>query len=147
MISKKELTKEDIKNQLSQYNSLQLEISDLTSKINKIEQKHRAIATVDGSLKDYPYSKVHYKITATSPVYAKEMNKHLEMLKERKIKSIQSLNNLEEFIKELPTSRLRLIFEYKYINQYTWPKIAFILKNGATAESIRKEHDRYFEKK
>ena len=44
----------------------------------------------------------------------------------------------------MPTSRLRRIFELRYIKQYTWRKIAFIIGGSATERSVRAEHDRFF---
>lgn len=146
MVIENSLTKDELKSRLSQLNETKLEISKLTSKINKIEQEHRAIASVDGSMTEYPYSKVHYKVVAVSPKYEEEMNKYLDILSDRKVKAIENLNFLESFINKIEDSRLRLIFEYKYVDQYSWEKIAFKLGNGATADSIRKEHDRYLKK-
>ena len=58
---------------------------------------------------------------------------------------------VEEFINELPTSRLRRIFEYRYICQFSWSRVAIEINknkkgNYVTDESIRKEHDRFLEK-
>ena len=136
---------EEIKKDLEDYNAIELEISELESKIEKIQAEKEILAAVDGSMKNYPYTKVHYKFNAINPKYTDELNKYLDILKERKLTQLIRTNKVEEFLNELPTSRLRLIFEYKYIEQFTWRKIAYIL--GGTEDSVRKEYERFFEER
>lgn len=136
---------EEIKKDLTELNDIRIEIKNIEEKIKKMEEEKTIVAAVDGSMRDYPYTKVHYKIYATNKKYISELDKYLDILKERKLALVLKLNRAEKFISELPTSRLRNIFEYKYMKQYTWKKIAY--KLGATSEeSIRKEHDRFFKK-
>ncbi len=69
------------------------------------------------------------------------------MLQERLDKLLEVQIEIEEFINELPTSRLRRIFNLRYIEQYTWRKIAYIIGGNATDRSVRAEHDRFLQEK
>ena len=136
---------DNIKTELSSLNDLRIEIKNTEEKIKKMENEKIIVAAVDGSMKDYPYTKVHQKIYAQNKKYIDEVNKYLDLLKERKLSLMLKLNKIESFIDKLPTSRLRLIFEYRYIKQYTWRKIAYKLGN-TSEDSVRMEHDRFFKK-
>lgn len=142
MVIEKELTKGELKQELLQINDIRKEISVTESKIKKIEQEAHIVASVDGSLSEYPYTRTHHKIYAHNQKYIDELNKYLDILRARKLTLTKKLTKLENFIDTLPTSRLRLIFQYKYIDQYTWRKIAYLLHG--TEDAIRKEHDKFF---
>ncbi len=136
---------DNIKNELSSINDLRIEIANIEEKIKAMDNEKTVVAAVDGSMKDYPYTKVHQKIYVQNKKYINEINKYLDILKTRKLSLILKLNRIEKFINDLPTSRLRLIFEYRYLKQYTWRKIAYKLGN-TSEDSVRMEHDRFFKK-
>ena len=69
------------------------------------------------------------------------------MLQSRYDKLIEEQAKIEEYIDNIPTSRLRRIFTYRYIEQYSWIKIAQLIGNGATEDSVKMEHHRYLNKK
>ena len=56
---------EEIKKDLEDYNAIELEISELESKIEKIQAEKEILAAVDGSMKNYPYT----KFNAINPKY------------------------------------------------------------------------------
>ena len=68
------------------------------------------------------------------------LNNRYDRLLEQQVKT-------EEFIDKLPTSRLRMIFEYRYLRNCSWTKVAYLIGGQATDRSVRAEHDRFLEKK
>ena len=71
---------------------------------------------------------------------------YYSILQNRYDRLLEVQTRLEVFIDEIPTSRLRRIFEYRYIEQFSWVKIARLIGGNATSDSIRMEHDRFLRK-
>lgn len=66
------------------------------------------------------------------------------LLEEKILRCIEERNRLELFIQSINDSLLRQIFVLRYINGYSWTKIAFSL--GETDESyVRKKHNRFLQ--
>lgn len=143
-MKEKEVNQLSIKEKLKDYNDLIVEISDLKSKIKKLEGKAVLIDTVQSSSKHFPYVKRNIVIENPQPKLVETQKKLKNFLEKRVCKLIEKQIEIENFIAELPTSRLRNIFEMKYIKQYTWRKIAYILGGNATEDSVRMEHNLYF---
>lgn len=132
-----------IKDKLAQYEDIKKEISELDTKIEKLEKEGFKLAAVQESRKRPPFGKHDIIIEAQSPKTRNLMSMYKSMLQDRLEELLEVQIEVEEYISKLPTSRLRIIFESRYINQYAWQKIAFIVKGNATADSVRKEHDRF----
>ena len=67
-----------------------------------------------------------------------------EVLIERKVKCEQLKIKIEEFISNIPDSRTRRVFQYRYIDGLTWQQVS--RRIGGYEESYpRKIHDRYLE--
>lgn len=133
-----------IKEKLKDYENLILEISNLESKIKQLEGKDILIDTVQSSSKHFPYVKCNIVIENPQPKLLEEKKKLKDFLEKRVCKLLKKQVEIEEFIADLPTSRLRIIFELKYIKRYSYKQIAYKLGGNATEESVRKEHDRCF---
>lgn len=133
----------EIKNKLSQLNDLKFEISDLQFKIEKLEKKGIFIISVEASYRKPPYTKHNISIEANDPRFINKMNDLKQTLQLRLNSLLDLQNEIETFINGLPTSRLRRIFELRYINQFSWQKIAYMIGGYATKDSVRKEHDRF----
>lgn len=131
-----------LKQYLEQYSDSVNEIKNLSRKIKKLEHQNSSYSVVEASSLSPPYQKKNIVIRHFS--YRKKMliDKYKILLENRKNRLLENEVIVENFIDKIPTSRLRLIFEYRYIENKTWQGIAFKLGNG-TDESIRKEHDRY----
>lgn len=133
-----------IKEKLKDYNDLILEISKLQTRIDKLKGKDILIDCVQSSSKHFPYTKRNITIENPQPKLLEERKKLKNLLEKRLCKLMENQREIETFIAALPTSRLRTIFELKYIKQYSYKKIAYVLGRNATEESVRKEHDRCF---
>ena len=125
---------------------MEKEIKEIKVKINKLEKEGKLIDIVKTSSKTFPYTEYNYKIEGIDSNSQKKKDQYISILKKRYKKLIDSQVEIAKFIEEIPTSRLRRIFEYRYVNRYSWAKIAYKIGNNATPDSIRMEHDRYLKK-
>ncbi len=140
----KEKISEDIKVKLSEYCDIKQEILDLNKKIRKLEGKDVVIDYVEASSKIAPYTKRKKQIVGFNKSLQIKMVEYKDLLNKRYEKLLEKQIELEEFIDTLPTSRLRRIFELRFIEQYTWRQIAYAIGGNTTEESVRKEYERCF---
>lgn len=138
-----------IKQKLSQYIDTKEEIKRLEKKIEKLERETKDIVSdvVDSTTTSFPIIQTHKKIQGLDIERMHKLDKLKAILIERYDKLLKAQLEVEEFIDAIPTSRLRRIFEYRYIEDFSWIKIAQVIGGKSTEESIRKEHDRYLLKK
>lgn len=134
-----------LKKNLNQFKDIKKEIKDLCIKINNYQKNNKVTDLVRGTPDIFPYVERSYKIEGVNQKTQEIINKHLELLHNRYDSLLLKKMEIENFIDNIPTSRLRRIFEYRYIDNYKWNKIAYLIGGNATADSIRKEHDRYLE--
>lgn len=134
-----------LREDLNQFRDIKKEIKDLCSKINNYQSKNKITDLVRGTPDIFPYVERSFKIEGVNKKTQEIIDVHLELLRNRYDILLLKKIEIENFIEKLPTSRLRRIFEYRYINNYKWNKIAYLIGGNATADSIRKEHDRYLE--
>ena len=134
------------KEKLVQFCDIQQEIKELEIKINKLEKQAETFDIVEGSSLTMPYQKKNIKIKHVDLKKKINLNYYQSILEKRMQELLEMQIEVEEFISSIPTSRLRRIFEYRYIEQFSWTKIAFLIGGSATADSIRMEHIRFLEK-
>jgi hypothetical protein len=135
---------------LIQYKSIIQEIKDLEeriNRINKIDKKRNAIIvdSVRGSLNTFPYTEHSIKIEGIP--YCRPNSKKIlyKKLLERAKEKLQDMQiKVEQYIQSIEDSRMRRILRYKYMDDKNWLQIAFLI--GGTADSIRMEHNRFFDK-
>lgn len=135
-----------LKEKLRQFSDIKKEINELCNKINNYQTKNKVVDLVKGTPDIFPYVEKSYKIEGVDPKTKEIISTHLELLHNRYDKLLLIKIEVENYIENLPTSRLRRIFEYRYINNYKWNKIAILIGGNATADSVRMEHDRFLEK-
>lgn len=127
------------KEQLGQYRCLCLEIKELENRLNNLKTQE-VTDKVLASASDFPYNQYELKIKGY------EDDKYIEKIRARLIRRIRRCKKLrleiEDFIEEIEDSRIRLIFELRYIHGKSWVYISN--KLGSSNESYaRKSHDRY----
>ncbi len=137
------LDKKELKAKLDQLYDIRKELSEITAKINKTEPKAIKKDAVEGSSRYFPYTKYKIKVEAIDPILVYKLDTYKDLLQKRALDLLEVQIELEKFIQELPTSRLRRIFEYRYIQQYSWSKTSYLIGGNATPDSIRMEHDRF----
>ncbi len=136
-----------LKDSLAQYCDTREEIKELEKKIQKLENSYITTDVVETSSAVFPFTQRTLKIEGRDYSKQRTLCLYKDLLKSRYDKLLLQQLKVEEFIDKLPTSRLRQIFEYRYIDNNTWVKVAMRIGNGATFESVKKEHNRFLEKK
>ena len=117
---------------LKQYKSLKAEIEELAEQIHRLESSD----IVQGSDKEFPYIKHNFKVETAECDRTRELlRKELQLLK-------TEYRKLNEFINNIADSEIRRIFRYRYIEGWTFQKIAF--RMNETDESYpRRKHNKY----
>lgn len=92
---------------------LKKELARLDKQIEKLESKEIPVVagTVKGSSRDFPYIEVRTLVSMEEPVTADAINKLLKIKRERRQQVEKKIIELEQFIKEIPDSLTRQIFE------------------------------------
>ena len=137
------------KEKLSQYWDMGKEMIDLEIKIEKLYDKEKFIDVVESSRKKFPFTKTSYKLESLELSDEKifdTLGLNIDTLEKRYNNLLNLRAEVERIISNIPRSRLRRIFTYRYIDHNTWLKVAFKMDDGSTADSVRKEHDRYLKK-
>lgn len=134
----------NMKKLLTQYTDLQAEIKDLEKRIKKLENFKVEHDKVVGSDSEFPYRPRSFKIEGYNIRDIDRLNELKEVLIERKIKCEELKLEIEKFISNIPDSRTRRVFQYRYIDGLTWLQIAMRM-NKVHESYPRKIHDRYLE--
>ena len=117
---------------LRQYKNLKEEIKELSEQIHKLESSD----IVQGSDDEFPY------ILHNMKVETGECDHTLDMLK-RNLRLLKiEYHKLNKFINDIKDSEIRRIFRYRYIEGWTFQKIAFKVGNGDES-GIRKKHNKF----
>lgn len=138
---------------LEQYQDMVQEIPELEERINRLE---RQIARMEeeGAVKDTVTGgnggTQHFVIEGFPvPSYSKKRTTLLSVvMKYEKLKSDieDRVAEIEDFITSINDSRMRRIVTMKYIDGLSWYETADKLGRNATADSARKEFERYFQR-
>ena len=133
-----------MKETLKQYNSIREEIKELRREIARLEKQETRYATdkVAGSDNQFPYAKKHFTISGI--VEDRNLIRKKEILINRLEKCEEIKIEIDRFITEIPDSKTRRIFKYRYIDEMEWLPIS--MRFGKYDESYsRKIHERYLE--
>lgn len=135
----------NIKRLLSQYTDLKAEIKDLEKRIERLSEARFESDVVTGSDDEFPYLKKHIKIEGYNIQNLDRLKELRELLLKRKNKCEEMKLEIEKFISDIPDSRTRRVFQYRYVDGLSWLQIAF--KIGKYDESYPRKviHDKYLE--
>lgn len=138
----------DLKKNLTQLSDIQKETKELEVKIKKLQEKEKELKadTVRGSSKYFPYGERTFSITGVDIRIHIRLKRYQLLLEKRHDELLEQQIKTEEFINQIPDSRMRRILKFRYIEQFTWIKTASSIGGYATSDSVRIEHDRFLEK-
>lgn len=138
------------KNILSQYIDACELIKETEEEIKKLNRKKKTViqTNVSGSNPEFPYNPQHFKIQGTTFNYAddSQLRYQKKILEERKSQAEQLRINVEGWLNTIPP-RMQRIIKYKVFEELTWQQVARKMGRRATEEGVRKEFNRFFEKK
>lgn len=138
------------KNILSQYIDACELIKETEEEIKKLNRKKKTViqTNVSGSNPEFPYNPQHFKIQGTTFNYVddSQLRYQKKILEERKSQAEQLKINVEGWLNTIPP-RMQRIIKYKVFEELTWQQVARKMGRRATEEGVRKEFNRFFEKK
>jgi len=104
--------------ELKQYRCLLKEIDNQEKRIDILCSKEVPVVAgkVKASSKWFPYTEVRVGVQMEDPAIASEIDKLVNQKRKRIEKCWSQIHKIEEFIKAIPDSELRQIFEYRYID-------------------------------
>lgn len=112
---------------LNQYRALLREQTKLEEKINRLyEQIERLPAVMDkveASQKDYPYIRIHIPVKAAPPKEVKKLEERIREHEKHKEKIDALLEEIEAYIRSIPDSEDRQIFEMKFLDCKSYREI------------------------
>ena len=138
------------KNILSQYIDACELIKETEEEIKKLNRKKKTVIQTNVSVSnpEFPYNPQHFKIQGTTFNYAddSQLRYQKKILEERKSQAEQLKINVEGWLNTIPP-RMQRIIKYKVFEELTWQQVARKMGRRATEEGVRKEFNRFFEKK
>ena len=136
---------------LIQYSDLQEEIKYLRKKIDSLQNEQSEMdgrkkhSIVQASMKDFPYTQ-HNVHTEGYIGLTKISSNHLQKLEKRYEELLQVTNDVMDFIESINDSRMRMIVTYRFIENYTWEKVADAMGGGNTENGVKSAFHRFIDK-
>lgn len=121
-------------------------IKDTEEEIRKLNRRKKTIiqANVNGSNPEFPYEKKRFKIQGVAFNYEddKSLRIYRKILEERKRKAEELKLQVEQWMNTIP-NRMQRIIRYKIFEGMTWEQVAQKIGRKATADSVRKEFEKF----
>lgn len=135
---------------LDQYIDACALIEETKKDIQKLRQKKRTViqTNVSGSNPEHPYNPQHFKIQGTTFTLREDSQLRMEekLLEKRKEDAEKIKIQVEEWMNTIPV-RMQRIIRYRVFKGMTWQQVAKKMGRKATEISLKKEYQRFFEKK
>lgn len=135
---------------LDQYIDACALIEEVEEDIRKLKKKKKTIVqtNVSGSNPDFPYNPQHFKIQGTTFTLREDSQLRMEekLLDQRKADAEKIKIQVEEWMNTIPV-RMQRIVRYKVFEEMTWQQVAKRMGRKTTEISLKKEYQRFFEKK
>lgn len=141
---------------LIQYSDLQSEIKYLSKRIDRLRSekvKYEAKKKRDkvkASYREYPYIEHNVYIEGMTNLNEMMLNstisKELRNLEKRYDRLLEVTNDVLDYIESIEDSHIRMIVTYRFIENYSWAKVAEAMGGGNTEDSVRKAFERFLEK-
>lgn len=129
---------------LQELNKLRKSISTVRKLQNKINAKKRCAESASPNISGMPSS--HGSSEGKSNIilsYIDDERALEPLLKEIILENANAL----KFIMSISDLQLQLIFRYRFLNGYSWVKVANEIGGGNTKDSVYKQVKRYLDKK
>ena len=135
---------------LSEYTDACKLIKETEEDIRRLRGKKKIViqTNVKGSMHEFPYAAQHFKIEGTTFTVRDDSRlRQEEMLLEKRKEQAEAIRQqVHEWMLTIPV-RMQRIIRYRYLEEMSWEQVAVKMGRKATADSVRKELDRFFEEK
>lgn len=144
---------EEIKEVRHKIEKLEARIPQIEKRINEIEKGETVKDKVSGGLGGIQHFEVEgtpikeYRERKTD-LFSKKLllNSRKSTLELLEFDLLQKTNEVEEFIASVDDSRIRRIINLRFIEGFSWNKVADYIGGGNTDDSVRKAFTRFMEK-
>ena len=124
-------------------------VKETEEEIRKIKKHRKTIVqgTVRGSMKEFPYTAKHFHVQGVSYSVIMdpgELEVKERLLEERKQNAERIKIQVEEWLNTIPIRMVRIIRK-RVFEQKSWREVAWSIGRKATADSVRKEYERFLE--
>lgn len=123
-------------------------VKETNENIRQLRKRETVHDKVSGSNPEFPYQRMGFNIAGVREIYLDENNlkKEEELLIERKENAERIKIEVEQWMNTIPI-RMQRIIRYKIFEKNSWQQVAKRMKGNATAESVKKEYQRFLKKK
>jgi len=119
--------------------------------VNEIARLQRRKGTVlqdsvKGSMQEFPYAAKNFHVAGIvySPEDDSKLRQDEDILAERARTTGETRRKVEMYINRIP-ARMQRIIKYKMFDGETWEDVAAKIGRKATADSVKKEYQRFLE--
>ena len=123
-------------------------VKETEEDIRRLRRKETVHDKVSGSNPEFPYQAQSFSISGAveSRMGSSELERERELLHQRKENAEKIKLKVEEVMERAP-ARMQRIIRFKILERMKWEEVAVRMGGECTGESVRKEFDRFFEKK
>lgn len=125
-------------------------IKETERDISRLKRRRQTIVTesVKGSMNDFPYAETHFKVEGIPYTYSNDvlLRAEEELLVQRKTQAEAIKVHVEKWMNTIPL-RMQRIIRYHLFDGLSWAETADKMGKKSTEESIKKEFQRFMQKK
>lgn len=136
---------EDRKSILEAYVDACALVKETEKDIQRMRKQESVVDKVKGSNPDFPYQQQSFKVSgAVENVieYGASLNREIGLLHQRR-ENAEKIKAMAEGVMAEASVRVQRIIRYKIFEGLTWEAVAVKMGGKATAESVRKEYQRF----
>lgn len=136
---------EDRKSILEAYVDACALVKETEEDIQKMCKQETVLDKVKGSNPDFPYQAQSFKVSGvveTVIEHGESLEREKELLHQRRENAEKIKVNAEKVMADA-SIRVQRIIRYKVFEGLTWEEVAIKMGGKATAESVRKEYQRF----
>lgn len=123
-------------------------IEETEEEIKRLKKKRKVVQDkVKGSNPEWPYEARSFNLGGTIETVedAGRIQREEHILQKQKETAEDLKLQIEEWMQEIPF-RMQRIIKYKVFNQLSWDEVATLMGKKCTADSIKKEFQRFTKK-
>ncbi len=123
-------------------------IKETEEDIRRLRKGETVHDKVSGSNPEFPYQAQSFSISGVVErgMGNAELERERKLLHQRKENAEKIRLRVEKIMEHAP-ARMQRIIRFKILQRMTWGEVAARMGGKCTGESVRKEFDRFFEKK
>lgn len=124
-------------------------IKETEADIRRVKKQRKTIIqeSVKGSMPDFPYAAQTFKVRGMAYAAVRDpgaLEAYERLLEERKARAEEIKIQVEEWLNTVP-QRIQRIIRLSVFEKESWGEVAAKIGRKATAESVRKEYERFME--